>query len=148
MGHSVRSTRCDTTNMALFTGKFVRTQNDNYEAVMEKLGVSWLLRKAAGASTPVMEISEAGGNWVIKTSTTMKTMELKFRLGEEFTENTADGRTTKTTVTQEGNTMVVQQKAIKSGEKSVRSVREFDNDGVKVTITVEDVVATQYYKRQ
>ena len=60
-------------------GKFVRTQNDNYEAVMEKLGVSWLLRKAAGASTPVMEISEAGGNWVIKTSTTMKTMELKFR---------------------------------------------------------------------
>ena len=71
------------------------------------------------------------------------------RLGEEFTEMTVDGRTTRTTVTLEGqNCMIVQQKAIKSGEKNVRSVREFSNDGILLTITVDDVVATQYYKRQ
>ena len=62
---------------------------------------------------------------------------------------TVDGRTTRTTVTLEGqNCMIVQQKAIKSGEKNVRSVREFSNDGILLTITVDDVVATQYYKRQ
>ena len=46
------------------------------------------------------------------------------------------------------NCMIVQQKAIKSGEKNVRSVREFSNDGILLTITVDNVVATQYYKRQ
>ena len=39
-----------------------------------------LLRKAATFSTPVMEITEADGTWNIKTSTTMKTMELKFKV--------------------------------------------------------------------
>ena len=39
-----------------------------------------LLRKAATFSTPVMEITEADGTWSIKTSTTMKTMELKFKV--------------------------------------------------------------------
>ena len=39
-----------------------------------------LLRKAATFSTPVMDITEADGTWTIKTSTTMKTMELKFKV--------------------------------------------------------------------
>ena len=39
-----------------------------------------LLRKAATVSTPVMEVSEEGGVWTIKTSTTLKTMELKFKV--------------------------------------------------------------------
>merc|ERR1711934_832698 len=103
---------------------------------MEKLGINWLLRKAAGASTPVMEITEVAGNWNIKTSTIMKTMELNFRIGEEFDEVSADGRQCKTTVTQEGDSkLVINQKAVKPGEKSVTSVREFDAKGIKQTIT-------------
>ena len=43
------------------------------------LDVSFLLRKAATVSTPVMEVSEDAGVWTIKTSTTLKTMELKFK---------------------------------------------------------------------
>ena len=39
-----------------------------------------LLRKAATVSTPVMEITEADGTWNIKTSTMLKTMELKFKV--------------------------------------------------------------------
>ena len=35
--------------------------------------------KAATASTPVMEITESDGNWSMKTSTSMKSMELKFK---------------------------------------------------------------------
>merc|ERR1719167_1107578 len=53
---------------------------------------SFLLRKAATVSTPVMEISEDAGTWNIKTSTTLKTMELKFKLDEQFDETTPDGR--------------------------------------------------------
>ena len=48
--------------------------------------MSFLLRKAATVSTPQMDISEDAGTWTIKTSTTLKTMELKFKVreGEEL----------------------------------------------------------------
>ena len=44
--------------------------------------MSFLLRKAATVSTPQMDISEDAGTWTIKTSTTLKTMELKFKVRE------------------------------------------------------------------
>ena len=46
----------------------------------QALDVNFLLRKAATVSTPVMEITEDAGTWTIKTSTTLKTMELKFKV--------------------------------------------------------------------
>ena len=48
--------------------------------IFQVLDVNILLRKAATASTPVMEVTEDGGNWIIKTSTTLKNMELKFKV--------------------------------------------------------------------
>jgi hypothetical protein len=38
------------------------------------------------------QVTEKDGQWTIKTSTTLKTMELKFKIGEEFDEVTPDGR--------------------------------------------------------
>jgi hypothetical protein len=46
----------------------------------QALDVNFLLRKAATVSTPVMEVTEEGGVWSIKTSTTLKSMELKFKV--------------------------------------------------------------------
>ena len=37
-------------------------------------------------------MSENNGQWLIKTATTLKTMELKFELGKEFDELTPDGK--------------------------------------------------------
>jgi len=37
-------------------------------------------------------VTETDGTWLIKTSTTLKSMELKFKLDEEFDETTPDGR--------------------------------------------------------
>ena len=48
--------------------------------MLQELDVNFLLRKAATASTPVVEISEEGGVWNIKQSTTLKTIELKFKV--------------------------------------------------------------------
>jgi hypothetical protein len=48
--------------------------------VWQALDVNFLLRKAATVSTPVMEVSEEDGVWTIKTSTTLKSMELKFKV--------------------------------------------------------------------
>ena len=83
--------------MDAFKGKYTRTNAEQYEEflkvrsgpcfcsrsrieLIQALDVGILLRKAATYSTPVMEITEADGTWNIKTSTTLKSMELKFKV--------------------------------------------------------------------
>merc|ERR1712203_735738 len=78
--------------MDALKGQWVRDSADNYDKLLKELAVNWLLRTAAQASTPVMEITEEDGEWSIKSSTTLKTVELKFKLGEKFEETTPDGR--------------------------------------------------------
>ena len=117
----------------------------------QALDVNMLLRKAATASTPVTEISEAGGEWTVKTSTTLKTMELKFKLGEEFDEKTPDGRDVKAKVTFEDGKIVTVQKAKSEKEKSTKSVREMKGaDELIYTMTIDgvaDLVCVQKFKR-
>ena len=66
--------------MDAFKGKYERVSAENYEEFLKELDVNFLLRKAATVSTPVMEVSEEGGVWTIKTSTSLKSMELKFKV--------------------------------------------------------------------
>merc|ERR1712042_382982 len=125
--------------MVQFTGKYTRVSEESYNEFLKALGVNFVLRKAATSSTPVMEISESDGNWVMKTSTTMKSVELK--LGVAFEEDTTDGRKCETTVTMEDNKLITTQKAVKA-------VREFFDDKLIMTMTVDDVTSTQVYKRE
>lgn len=46
------------------------------------LGVGFMLRKMAATATPTCEITQAGDEWNIKTMTTFKTTEIKFKVGE------------------------------------------------------------------
>merc|ERR1712129_216012 len=62
------------------------TSAENYDEFLSELGVNFLLRKAATASSPVFEVSVEGDVISFKTSTMLKSMELKFKLGEEFDE--------------------------------------------------------------
>merc|ERR1712105_20992 len=126
---------------------YTLTAKENYEEFLKALNVGFILRKAALASTPVMSISEDNGNWTMITKTTVKSIELRFRLGEEFEEDTTDGRHYKTTVTLSGNTMTTVQKATKSGEKDVTAVREFSDDGIPLTLTTDGATSVQKFKR-
>ena len=65
--------------MAPITGTYTQVSCEKYEEFLKALGVGFILRKAALASTPVMTISEEGGNWTMVTKTTVKSIELKFR---------------------------------------------------------------------
>ena len=68
--------------------------------------------------------------------------------GKEFDEETTDGRKCKTTVTKEGdNKLITSQKAQKSGQKDVKVIREFTDEGINVQMICEDVVSVQFYKR-
>merc|ERR1712071_260162 len=96
-------------NMVQVTGKYTNVSMENYEEFLKALNVGFILRKAAMASTPVMTIAEEGGNWTMITKTTVKSIELRFKLGEAFDETTTDGRNCKTTVTLEGSKMTTSQ---------------------------------------
>merc|ERR1712062_811355 len=102
-----------------YLGKFDRTSAEKYDEFLSELGVNFLLRKAATVSSPVFEVTYDAGSeeWLFKTSTTLKTMELKFKLGVEFEEKTPDGREVTAIVTKEGDTFVSIQTAKKRGRK-------------------------------
>merc|ERR1719509_625887 len=130
--------------MDAFKGTYTRTSADNYEEMLKVLEVNFLLRKAATVSTPQMDVTEDGGVWTIKT------MELKFKLGEEFDETTPDGREVTALVNLEGAKLVTTQKAKKEGQKSTKSVREMNGaDEMVYTMTIDgsDVVCVQKFKR-
>eukprot|EP00090_Calanus_glacialis_P036741 TRINITY_DN62803_c0_g1_i1.p1 TRINITY_DN62803_c0_g1~~TRINITY_DN62803_c0_g1_i1.p1 ORF type:complete len:135 (-),score=36.39 TRINITY_DN62803_c0_g1_i1:62-466(-) len=133
--------------MVQFTGNYTQTTKENYEEFLKALNIGFILRKAALASTPVMSISEEGGHWTMTTKTSLKAIELKFKLGEEFEEDTTDGRKCKTLVTMEGNKLITNQKALKSGEKDVMVVRDFTDEGLTMKMTTGGVTCTQVYAR-
>ena len=79
----------------------------------------------------------------------LKSMELKFKLNEEFEERTPDGRDVKAKVTKEGDSFISIQNAVKKGEKSTKIVRQFQGDEVIQTSTIigSDLVCTQVFKK-
>merc|ERR1712168_501100 len=135
--------------MVQFSGTYKRESEEGYEDFLRKLNVGMLMRKAPTASTPTMTISEDGaGNWKMVTSTTLKSIDLSFRLGTPFKETTADGRECNTTVTLDGITMTTNQVPVKAGQKEVKVIREFTGEGINVQFICEDVVSKQFFKRQ
>merc|ERR1711860_156548 len=123
-----------------YLGKYTRTSAENYEELLKELDVSWPLRKAAMASTPVLEVTYDADSktFNFKTSTTFKSMELKFKLDEEFEEDTPDGRHVKAKVTLNGDTF-------ESIQNATKVTREFKGDEVIQTAQVigSDLVCVQ-----
>ena len=130
-------------------GKYERVSAEKYEEFLTALEVNFLLRKAATYSTPQMEVTEEGGVWTITTSTMLKTVELKFKVGEPFEETTPDGREVSALVTVDGNKFVCVQTAKKEGQKSTKSVREFTDGECILTMEIleTDVSCEQKFKR-
>ena len=137
------------TMSANFVGKYQRTSAERYEEFLDALGVNVLLRKAATSLNLFVEVSEEGGNWTIRTSTTLKTVELKFKLDEESEETTPDGREVKAVNKMEGNKLVTVQTAKKEGVKSTKAVREFNGDELIQTMEIigSDISCVQRFKR-
>ena len=78
----------DTIN--ILKGTFKQTKQEGYESILTKLDVNILKRKAALASTPVMEITEDGGRWKIISKTILASFELNFEIGVPFEHTTGN----------------------------------------------------------
>lgn len=111
---------------------------------MKALGVGMVTRKMGATVSPVVELTEKDGVYTLKTTSTFKSTEIKFKLGEEFDEETVDGRKVKSTCTLEGNKLIQVQK----GEKDTTIEREFTPTEMTAIMKVDDIVCTRVYKLQ
>lgn len=122
--------------------KYKLASSENFDEVMKALGVGLVVRKMGNAVSPVIELTQNGDEYTLTSQSTFKNTSITFKLGEEFEEETPDGRTVKTVITQDGNKLVQVQK----GQKETTIIREFNEDEVKMTLTVDDIVCTRIYK--
>ncbi|XP_052653996.1 cellular retinoic acid-binding protein 2 [Harpia harpyja] len=138
--------------MPNFSGNWKMKSSENFEEMLKALGVNMMLRKiaVAAASKPVVEIKQDGETFYIKTSTTVRTTEISFRIGEEFEEQTVDGRPCKSLARWESeNKMVCEQQLLKGEGPKTGWSREMTNDGELIlTMTADDVVCTRVYVRE
>ncbi|XP_063235467.1 fatty acid-binding protein [Bacillus rossius redtenbacheri] len=127
---------------AFLNKKYKLASSENFDEYMKALGVGFITRKIGNTTSPTIELSRSGDEYTLLTSSTFKNTSISFRPGEEFEEDTVDGRKVKSRVDIEDNRLTHVQK----GEKDTTIVREFFADEVKATMTIDDIVCTRVYK--
>ncbi|KAF3839820.1 hypothetical protein F7725_018537 [Dissostichus mawsoni] len=79
-----------------FVGTWTLLSSENFDEYMKAIGVGFATRQMGNMAKPNLVISvDDAGMVSMKSETTFKTTEIKFKLNEEFDETTADGRKTK-----------------------------------------------------
>ncbi|KAG7482600.1 cellular retinoic acid-binding protein 1 [Solea senegalensis] len=136
--------------MPNFAGNWKMKNSENFDELLRALGVNSVLRTIAGAaaSRPNVEIRQDGEHFHIKTSTTVRTMEIDFLIGEEFEEETVDRRKCKSLATWETENKIYCKQTLLSGSgpKTFWS-RELRGDELILIIGADDVVCTRTYIR-
>ncbi|XP_055332981.1 sodium/calcium exchanger regulatory protein 1-like [Paramacrobiotus metropolitanus] len=130
------------------TGKFQLTSSQNFDDYLKAANVSFVYRKlATTVESATVEIIKTGGDeYTMKTVTAVKSHELKFKLNQEFTEQTMDGRALQTTMKLEGNKLIQTQKDAKTNTDSIIE-REFMKDEMVTTLKCKGAVSVRKYKR-
>ncbi|KAF7691200.1 fatty acid-binding protein, heart-like [Silurus meridionalis] len=125
-----------------FVGTWNLKESKNFDEYMKALGVGFATRQVGNMTKPSTIISVDGDVVTLKTVSTFKTTEIKFKLGEEFDETTADDRKVKSLLTVDGNKLIHIQKW---EDKETSLVREIDGNNLTLTLTLGDVVCTRSY---
>lgn len=89
-----------------FLGSWQMTESEKFDEFMSALGISWVVRRLAQSTKPVVTFSQNGDEITIKTVSAVKTSEIKFKLGEEFEEQRADGVKVKSVIKFEDNKLI------------------------------------------
>lgn len=132
--------------MSKFVGSWDVESTDNFEEYMKALGVGMVMRKMGNSVKPTVIISVDGDTWSLKAESTFKSTEIKFELGKEFAETTADGRNVKSTITLEGDNKMIHAQVADPPSTLTREL--VDDNTLKLTMEAKGVVATRVYKRK
>lgn len=101
-----------------------------------------VLRKMGNSITATCHMEKNGDEYSYHTTSTFKSTVIKFKLGEEFDEETLDGRKVKSICTLDGNTLTQVQKT----EKTSIITRVFSETELNCTCVYGDVTCTRKYK--
>lgn len=92
--------------------------------------------------SPTCYLNQNGDEYTFHTDSTFKNSAMKFKLGEEFENETLDGRKVQTVITLDGDKMTQVEKC----ELKSEIIREFSEQELFVTCTYGDVVSKRWYK--
>jgi hypothetical protein len=93
-----------------FVGNWKLNSSENFDEYMKEIGVNFAMRKIGGATKPNVKFEVNGDEWTFTTTSTLRTHVVKYRLNQEFDEETLDGRKCRTTFTLEDNKLVQTQR--------------------------------------
>lgn len=93
-------------------------------------GVGLLTRKAGNLASPVVELTKVDDKYVLSSNSSFKNSSITFKIGEEFDEETLDGRKVKSTIIEDENKLFHTQKM--TDDKVTVIVREFEPDQLKM----------------
>ncbi|KAJ4931430.1 hypothetical protein JOQ06_025726 [Pogonophryne albipinna] len=128
-----------------FVGTWALRSSENFDEYMKAIGVGFATRQMGNMAKPNLVISvDDAGMVSMKSETTFKTTEIKFKLNEEFDETTADGRKTKTLITC-ANGKLVQQQTWE--DKKTTLEREIQEGKLTAKCVMDDVVAVRIYEK-
>ncbi|XP_071004169.1 fatty acid binding protein 4b [Oncorhynchus clarkii lewisi] len=128
-----------------FVGTWKMTSSDNFDEYMKAIGVGFATRQMGNMAKPNLLFSIDDGVISMKSQSTFKTTEVKFKLNEEFDEMTADDRKTKTLMTFENGKLV--QKQTWDG-KTTTLERELQDGKLIAKCVMDDVVALRTYEKE
>ncbi|KAG5264223.1 hypothetical protein AALO_G00251330 [Alosa alosa] len=129
-----------------FVGTWKMVTSDNFDEYMKALGVGFATRQVGNRTKPSLIVAmDDQGMISMKSQSTFKTTEIKFKLNEEFDETTADDRKTKTVVTLENSKLV--QKQMWDGKETTVE-REVTDGKLIAKCVMGDVVAVRTYVKE
>ena len=82
----------------IMIGDWKLMTSENFEELMKEMGVGLVTRKLAMTTKPSIKFEKNGDEWIFTTSSAIKTTQIKYKLNEEFDEETADGRHVKVSI--------------------------------------------------
>ncbi|KAJ6648696.1 Fatty acid-binding protein, muscle, partial [Pseudolycoriella hygida] len=123
--------------------KYKLYDSSKFDDYMRKLGVNFFLIQIGNLVSPTVELRKLPNDkYNLITESTFQNTEIIFKLGEEFDEETVDGRKVKTVMTLENNKLTQKQ----GGNPPSTIIREFGKDEMVATFKVYDVVAVRKYR--
>ncbi|XP_019745808.1 fatty acid binding protein 4a isoform X2 [Hippocampus comes] len=129
-----------------FVGTWKMISSENFDDYMKAIGVGFAIRQVGNRTKPNLIVTvDEQGTVSMKTQSTFKTSEIKFKLNEPFEETTADDRKTRTVISLE-NGKLVQKQSWDGKETSIE--REVTDGKLIARCIMGDVVAVRTYVRE
>ncbi|KAJ8722518.1 hypothetical protein PYW07_003698 [Mythimna separata] len=134
--------------MTTIAGKYQHYKNENIDDYFSAVGVPYMGRKMMSMSSPLMEITLDGEHMTIKNSSLMRTVENKFKLGEEYVENMPSA-IIKSVTTLVNDKQIQTQSVVEGTGANCGRQYDFTDDECIVTLTHENAKTPgkRYFRR-